>query len=78
MREHDTYIIRSPGAEWAVRLNNETLGVFEKRTEAIQVAVVVAESSGRAGRVSEVLSEGANGELLPLWQIGHDAYSPLT
>ena len=74
MREHDTYIVQSSGAGWAVSLNDQTLGVFEHRPEAIEAAVVVAESSGRSGRASGVLSE-ANGELLAIWEVGQDAYS---
>jgi hypothetical protein len=76
MREHDTYIIQSSGAAWAVRLNDKTLGVFEQRAEAIQAGIVVAEASGRAGRASEVLSD-ENGALLAIWEVGKDAYSPL-
>jgi hypothetical protein len=75
MRERDTYIVQPSGAGWAVCLKDETLGVFELRPEAIEAAVVVAEASGRAGRTSGVVSE-QNGELLPLWQVGRDAYSP--
>ena len=73
MRECDTYIVQPSGAGWAVCLKDETLGVFELRPEAIEAAV--AEASGRAGRTSGVLSE-QNGKLLPLWQVGRDAYSP--
>jgi hypothetical protein len=78
MTEHDTYIIRSSGAGWAVCLTDKTLGVFGERPEAIQAAVVVAESSGRSGRASEVLAEEENGSLLRIWEVGRDAYSPLT
>ena len=75
MREHDTYIVQSSGGGgWAVRLNDKTLGVFEHRPEAIEAAVVVAESSGRSGRASGVLSE-ENGELLAIWEVGQDTYS---
>jgi hypothetical protein len=75
VREHDIYIVQPSEAGWAVRLNDETLGVFHRRPEAIEAAVVVAEASGRAGRTSGVLSE-QNGEYLSLWQVGQDAYSP--
>jgi hypothetical protein len=55
-----------------------TLGVFGERPEAIQAAVVVAEASGRSGRASEVLAEEEGGETLMIWEVGKDAYSPLT
>jgi hypothetical protein len=51
--------------------------VFEERPEAIQAAVIVAESSGRSGRASEVLAEDEGGETLRIWEVGRDAYSPL-
>ena len=77
MREHDTYIIRSSQAGWAVCLTDKTVVVFEERVEAIQAAVVVAESSGRSGRASEVLAEEEDGAFLSIWEVGRDAYSPL-
>ena len=77
MTEHDIYIVRPSGARWAVCLKDKTLGVFGERSEAIQAAVVVAEASGRSGRVSEVLAEEEGGETLLIWEVGRDAYSPL-
>jgi hypothetical protein len=77
MTEHDTYIVRPFGARWAVCLKDKTLGVFEERAEAVQAAVVVAESSGRSGRTSEVLAEEEGGETLLIWEVGRDVYSPL-
>ena len=77
MTERDTYIVQPSQERWAVRLSGETLAVFEGRSEAIQAAVVVAESSGRSGRASEVLSEQENGDMLLVWEVGRDAYSPL-
>ncbi len=77
MREHDTYIVRSSTAGWAVCLTDKTLGVFEERPEAIQAAVIVAEASGRSGRASEVLAEDEGGETHMIWKVGKDAYSPL-
>jgi hypothetical protein len=77
MNEQDIYIVRASGAGWAVHLNSQTLGVFDKRPQAIQAAIVVAQASGRAGRVSGVLSEEAGGEMFPIWQVGRDSYSAL-
>lgn len=77
MKEQDLYIIRSSGKRWMVDLNDETLGKFDERCEAIQAAIVVAESSGRFGRPSGVLSEEESGELHPIWEVGRDLYSKL-
>ena len=77
MTEHDIYIVRPSGAQWAVCLKDKTLGLFEERAEAVQAAVVVAEASGRSGRVSEVLAEEESGERLLIWEVGKDAYTLL-
>jgi hypothetical protein len=65
MKPHDLFIVRASGNGWAVPLNEQTFGTFEGRLEAVQAAVTVAESSGRFGRTSAVVSE-ENGELLPI------------
>jgi hypothetical protein len=77
MNRQGLYIIRASGDGWAVHLDDETLATFEERPEAIQAAIVVAESSGRFGRPSGVFSLAQSGQLLPIWQVGRDAYSKL-
>jgi hypothetical protein len=58
MKPHDLFIVRASGNGWAVHLNEQTFGTFERRPDAVQAAVAVAESSGRFGRTSAVVSEG--------------------
>ena len=77
MTEHDTYIVRSSEQGWAIRLNNKTLATFAGRHEALQAAVVVAEASTRVGSTAEILSEEEGGKMLPIWEVGRDAYSVL-
>lgn len=77
MQDQDLYIIRASGKRWTVDLNKKTLGIFDGRPEAIQAAVAVAESSGRFGRASGVLSEEGDGQLLPIWAVGRDSLSKL-
>lgn len=77
MTAHDTYIIRSSENGWAVRLDDETLGTFNGRHEAVQAAVVVAEASGRGGKGADVLLEEEDGEMRPIWEVGRDALSIL-
>ena len=76
-QQRDLYIVRSCGQQWAVYLEDRTLGTFGERGEAIQAAVLVAESSGRFGRASGVLSQDEDGHVLPIWQVGRDVYSRL-
>ena len=76
-QQHDLYIVRPCVEKWAVHLEDQTLGTFHERVEAIQAAVIVAESSGRFGRTSGVLSQDGDGDMLPIWQVGRDAYSKL-
>src|SRR4051812_8714753 len=56
----------------------ETLTVFEERPKAIEAAVMVAQASARRGRVSGVVVEEDNGNLIPIWDAGRDAYSTLS
>jgi hypothetical protein len=76
-QQHDVYIVRPCGEQWAVYLDDQTLGTFDERVEAIHAAVLVAESSGRFGRTSGVLSQDEDGDMLPIWQVDRDAYSKL-
>jgi hypothetical protein len=78
MGEQDLYIVRSSRAGWAVSLNDKTLSVFDERPKAIEAAVMVAEASARHGRVSGVAVAGDDGDLIPIWDAGRDAYSTLS
>ncbi|EIM26845.1 hypothetical protein [Microvirga lotononidis] len=72
MTEHNTYIVQAVEDRWAIRLEEETLGTFEGRHEAIQAAVAVAEASGRAGNTVEIISAEEYGEMIPIWEVGRD------
>jgi hypothetical protein len=74
MKPHVLFIIGPSGSGWAVHLNEQTLGTFEGRPEAVQAAVAVAESTRWFGRTSAVVSE-ESGELLPIWEVGRAACS---
>ena len=78
MGEQDLYIVRSSRAGWAVSLDDKTLSVFDERPKAIEAAVVVVEASARRGRVSGVVVEEDNGDLIPIWDAERDAYSKLS
>jgi hypothetical protein len=76
MSEQDLYIIRLSGEGWAVHLANETLGRFEKRPQAIEAAVVVAEASARLGKAAGVVMEEGDQRIV-VWDAGRDTYSRL-
>jgi hypothetical protein len=77
MTEHHIYMVRSAGDRWSVSLNDETLGTFARRHEAVRAAVTVAEASGRTGGTAEIRSVNESGEMFAVWEVGRDVFSAL-
>ncbi|MFC4172003.1 hypothetical protein ACFOYU_08020 [Microvirga sp. GCM10011540] len=74
----DRYQIVRAGAYWAIQLNASTLRTFAKRRDAIKAAIEAALQSGESGNAAEVMAQGRDGNLVPLWTFGRDAYSSET
>lgn len=71
----DRYLIVPVDDRWAVQLGGAILGAFSQKSEAIQAAITVAVSSGRYGAQAEVVTQGPEGEFVPIWTLGLDGYS---
>jgi hypothetical protein len=71
----DRYLVVPVGDWWAVQLGSAILGAFPQKGEAIQAAITVAVSSGKFGAQAEVVTQGPEGEFMPIWTLGLDGYS---
>ncbi len=71
----DRYQIVSVGDDWAVRLNEKLLKTFSLKAAAIQAAIEATQASGESGNAAEVLTQSEDGEFIPLWIYGRDAYT---
>jgi hypothetical protein len=71
----DRYEIVPAGDQWAVQLNTNVLWTFPERAKAIRAAIEAAHLSGESGNAAEVLTHGEDGEIVPLFVFGRDAYS---
>ena len=69
------YLVVPVDDRWAVQLGGSTLGAFSQKGEAIQAAIAVAVSSGKFGAQAEVMTQGPEGEFMPIWTLGLDGYS---
>lgn len=68
----DRYLVVPVDDRWTVQLGSAFLGVFSQKGEAIQAAITVAVSSGAEAKV---LTQGPEGEFMPIWTFGLDGYS---
>lgn len=70
------FVVRNQDDEWMIKFEDGEYGPYRSRSEAMLFAIEAAQKLGERGDAAEVCLMGLNGNFVPEWAYGRDAYPP--
>jgi hypothetical protein len=68
------YLVIKRNGEWKINLGTSRMGPYRDRTQAIEMAIDMADRDGRDGRDSQVLVRGEDRQFRIEWTYGRDPH----